>query len=43
LAGACPFNDTTLTMEALLESREKVRHIRRLLENDDGEEEEEDA
>jgi hypothetical protein len=38
-----PFDDTTLIMEALLEIRENVRHIRRLLESDDGEEEEEDA
>jgi hypothetical protein len=38
-----PFDDTSLIIEALLEIREKVRHIVRLLEDEDGEEEEEDA
>jgi hypothetical protein len=38
-----PFDDTTLIMEALLEIREDVRHIVKLLEDEDGEEEEEDA
>jgi hypothetical protein len=35
-----PFDDTTLIMEALLEIRERVRYIVRLLEDEDGEEEE---
>jgi hypothetical protein len=38
-----PFDDTTLIMEALLEIRENVRRIRRLLEDEDGEEEEEES
>jgi hypothetical protein len=38
-----PLDDTTLIMEALLEIREQVRYIVRLLEDENGEEEEEDA
>jgi hypothetical protein len=38
-----PFDDTTLIMEALLEIGENARRIRRLLEDEDGEEEEEES
>jgi hypothetical protein len=38
-----PFDDTTLIMEALLEIRADVRYVVWLLEDEDGEEEEEDA
>jgi len=38
-----PFDDAVLIMETLLEIRHNVRRIISLLEDEDGEEEEEDA
>jgi hypothetical protein len=38
-----PFEDATLIMEVLAGIRADVRHVIHLLEEDDGEEEEEDA
>ena len=38
-----PFDDTALIMEALMEIREDVHYIIKLLEDEDGEAEEEDT